>query len=94
MDSQAPDLAKIIGRHDVDLIFSKAKPVGNRRMHYEHFLDALLELAVKLFPEEDPITALSLCFARYIFALFDQTPAPMSMNVVELIKNELSMPNG
>jgi hypothetical protein len=73
----------------VDLIFSKSKPVGNRRMQYEHFLDALLELALKLFPDEDPITAMSLCLARYVFALFDQTPAPMSMNVVDLIRNEL-----
>jgi hypothetical protein len=78
----------------VDLIFSKAKPVGNRRMQYEHFLDALLELALKLFPDEDPTTALSLCLARYIFALFDQTPAPMSMNVVELIRNDLLISSG
>ena len=58
-------------------------------MLFENFLDAVLELSLKLFPEDDPVTAMSLCLARYVFALFDQTPAPMSMNVLELIRSEL-----
>ena len=32
--TETPDLGKYIGRTDVDLIFSKSKPLGVRRLEY------------------------------------------------------------
>jgi len=61
---EAPDLGEYIGRTDVDLIFSKAKPLGVRRLEYEHFLDALLQLAIRIYPEEEP-TKVSYIVDRY-----------------------------
>ena len=89
MCREAPDLAKNIGRTEVDLIFSTAKPLGERRLDYEHFLNAILELAIKIFPDDDPTIALANFLARFLFALFDQPPATASMNVVEKIYNDL-----
>ena len=89
MCREAPGLAKNIGRTEVDLIFSTAKPLGARRLDYEHFLIAILELAVRIFPDDDPTIALANFLARFLFALFDQPPATTSMNVVEKIYNDL-----
>lgn len=90
MCREAPGLAKIIGRTDVDLVFSKAKPKdGQRRLDYEHFLDALLELAMRIYPDDDPTRALSIFLTRYIFGLFDQVPV-RDAQVVDMVFNELS----
>ena len=35
---------------DVDLIFTRAKPKGGRRIDYHHFVQALLFIAEKRFP--------------------------------------------
>jgi hypothetical protein len=87
----APGLAKNIGRAEVDLIFSSVKGARAHRLDYESFLDALVELAVRIFPDADPLTALSNFLARFIFALFDQPPAASSMNVIEKIIIELQV---
>ena len=55
--TEAPELGKYIGRTDVDLVFSKAKPLGVRRLQYEHFLDAILQLALRIYPDEEPTKA-------------------------------------
>lgn len=89
MCRESPELAKNIGRTEVDLIFSTAKPLGARRLDYEHFLVAILELSIRIFPEDDPTIAFANFLARFLFALFDQPPAISSMNVVEKIYNEL-----
>ena len=93
MCREAPELAKSIGRADVDLIFSKCKQVRYRRLNYENFLDSLLELSVKLFPDEEPTKAVALLLSRYIFGLFDQPPCAATMNVVDMIYHELSTLN-
>lgn len=87
----SPDLATNLGRTDVDLIFQKCKPLNTRRLEFEHFLDALLELSLKLYPDDDPIKGFSLFLAKYIFILFDQPPAPNSFNVVDMIFEQLSL---
>lgn len=87
----APELAKNIRRDDFDIIFSSVKGARAHRLDYESFLDALVELAVRIFPEADPLTALSNFLARFIFALFDQPPAASSMNVIEKIIIELQV---
>jgi hypothetical protein len=89
MCREAPGLAKLIGRTDVDLIFSTAKPLGVRRLDYEHFLNALLEIALRIFPEDDPTIALTNFLARFLFALFDQPPATATMNVIATIYEDL-----
>jgi hypothetical protein len=62
-------------RFDMDIIFSKAKPVGGRRLNFEQFLNALLELAVYLNRDIPPQTAVARLFVRHIFGLFDQDPS-------------------
>lgn len=52
-----PHLGKRVGRTNVDLIFSKSKPLGIRRLGYEQFLDALLGLAKTIYPDEEPTMA-------------------------------------
>lgn len=46
MCKEAPELTFAIGRHDVDLIFSKCKPVGERRLNFENFLDTILGVSI------------------------------------------------
>ena len=85
---ESPGLARNIGRTEVDLIYSKVKPIKARRLYYENFLDAILELAIRIYPDADPTTALANFIARFVFALFDQPAA--NTNVVERIYFELS----
>mmetsp|Transcript_23144 Transcript_23144/g.25365 ORF Transcript_23144/g.25365 Transcript_23144/m.25365 type:complete len:209 (+) Transcript_23144:31-657(+) len=94
MCREAPDLDQYIGRTEIDIIFSKAKPPGIRRLNYDHFLDALLALAVRIYPDENPTIALSNFLARFIFALFDQGPSPDGVLVIDRILTELSYEGG
>ena len=89
MCREAPDLDKYIGRTEIDLIFSKTKPQGIRRLDYDHFLDTLLELAVRIYPDEDPTIALSNFLSRFIFALFYQPPCAEGPDIIDLILHEL-----
>lgn len=86
---EAPDLARVISRNEVDLIFAKCKMVRMRVLTYENFLDALLELSLKILPHEEPTKAVAQFLSKYIFALFDQPPCPTSLNIVEVIHREL-----
>lgn len=67
------------------------KPSRVRRLDYEHFLDALYELSIRIFPYVDPTAALANFLARFIFALFDQPPAPSNINVIENIITALQV---
>jgi hypothetical protein len=53
--------AQLVGRSltasDVDLIFAKAKPPGERRLTFEHFKVALALIAEKKYSDKDPATA-------------------------------------
>lgn len=89
MCRESPDLDKYIGRTDIDVIFSKTKPQGVRRLEFDNFLDTLLELAVRIFPDDDPTLALANFLAKFIFALFAQQPSPDGAYVIEKIHNEL-----
>eukprot|EP01038_Epipyxis_sp_PR26KG_P011156 gene11156-14967_t len=91
MCKEAPDLVKYIGRTDIDLIFSRTKPIGVRRLDFDHFLDTLLELAVRIFPDDDPIIALANFLAKFIFALFDQPPVEDGVAVIQNIIEELTL---
>jgi hypothetical protein len=93
MCREAPDLDQFIGRTEIDLIYSKSKPTGTRRLNFEHFLDSLLQLAIRIYPEEDPRIALANFLARFIFALFDQPPTQDGVVVIDKILNELALEN-
>lgn len=89
MCRESPDLDKYIGRTDIDVIFAKTKPQGVRRLEFDNFLDTLLELAVRIFPDDDPTLALANFLAKFIFSLFAQQPSPDGAYVIEKIHNEL-----
>lgn len=86
----SPKLGRHVGRTDVDLVFSKAKPLGDRRLSYENFLDALLLLAIRVFPDDEPIKALTFLLANFIFGVFDQPPTANDEAVLESIFDELN----
>ena len=89
MCREAPDLYKYIGRTDIDVIFSKTKPLGVRRLEFDQFLDTLLELAVRIYPDDDPIIALANFLAKFVFALFDQAPSEDGVQEIESILDAL-----
>ena len=91
MCREAPELNKYIGRTDIDLIFSRSKPLGVRRLEFDNFMDTLLELAVRIFPGEDPKVALTNFLAKFVFALFDQPPAEDPGVVLNFIMEELTL---
>ena len=87
----SPTLARNLGRTDVDLVFQKCRPSNTRRLEYEHFLDALLELSLRLSPDDEPIKGFSIFLAKFIFVLFDQPPVPNGFNVVDIIYEQLTI---
>lgn len=89
MCKEAPALeSKRIGRHEFDIVFLKACEDGNRRLDFKHFLLALLDLASRKYPDDDPKSAFAKLLARNIFGLFDQPPLD-DPSVVEAIRSEL-----
>lgn len=86
---EAPELNKYIGRTDIDVIFSKTRAQGMRRLQFDNFLDTLLELAVRIYPNDDPCIALANFLAKFIFALFDQPPSADGVQEIERILDEL-----
>ena len=75
MCQEAPGLAsKKLTRHEFDLVFTKAKAVGERRLKFDEFLNALLDLATRKFPRTDPATAFSKLCTSHLFGLFDLQP--------------------
>jgi hypothetical protein len=89
--TEAPDLGKYIGRTDVDLIFSKSKPLGVRRLDYENFLSAILHLSTRIYAEEEPTKAMTYVLANFIFGVFDQESSLNAEVVIEKIYNELNL---
>jgi hypothetical protein len=51
---------------EVDLIFTKAKPKFERRLDFEHFLDALAAVADRKYPEYSPADGLRLLIANHL----------------------------
>ena len=91
MCRDAPDLGSAgrVQRYELDLIFSKAKASGKRKLDFEEFLSALLELAVTLYPDDDPTTAMALLLTKHILGLFDQKAAPPNIDVLSTIYKAL-----
>ncbi len=60
-------LDRRLDRTEVDLIFTKVKAKGKRRITYSQWLDALAAMASVKIPREDPATAFSVLLSRYVF---------------------------
>ena len=92
MCKQAPGLeTKRMTRHDFDIVFTKCQHSAFRRLDFEHFLDALLDLSTRRYPDTDidPITAFAQLLVRNIFGLFDQAPVHDKM-LMDRVKGELT----
>ena len=89
MCKEAPGLcSKKITQHEFDIIFTKAKPQGARRLDFEHFLDALLDLSTRKFPDEDPSVSFSKLLSLHMFGLFDLPPS-VGERVSDSIRDEI-----
>ena len=55
-----------VNRTEVDLIFTKAKPKFERRLDFEHFLDALAAIAERKFPDYTPADGLRLLITNHL----------------------------
>eukprot|EP01138_Halocafeteria_seosinensis_P011332 gb/GECG01011575.1/.p1 GENE.gb/GECG01011575.1/~~gb/GECG01011575.1/.p1 ORF type:complete len:757 (+),score=97.71 gb/GECG01011575.1/:1-2271(+) len=64
-------LGKDLTRTDVDLIFTKAKPKYERRIDFDHFLDALSAIAEKKYSEYSPSDGLRLLIANHLVPHYD-----------------------
>ena len=62
---------------EIDLIFTKAKPKFERRLDYEHFLDALAAVSERKYPQFSPADGLRLLISNQLVPLFDFVKAEM-----------------
>lgn len=77
MVKKAPDLlTKRVTVQQIDVVFAKCRPIGERRLDYSRFLDALLEMAMVRYPDEDPVTAFTYLLSRHIFGLLTESEDP------------------
>ena len=68
--NQTPDLyTKYFTKSDTDIIFSHAVAHGERRLDYNHFLEALYQMALRKYPECDPMTAFANLLAEHVLGL-------------------------
>jgi len=64
---ECPDLlGGAVNRTTIDLIFAKAKPKFERRLDFDHFLDALSAIAEKKYPDYPPHGALRLLLSNHL----------------------------
>lgn len=85
-----PNLEGLLTRHQYDLIFSKTKPLRARRLDFEHFMKALLEVAVAIYPVDDPTSALTRFLVLYVFGLFENCVRCEGSGIFEKVFNELT----
>ncbi len=64
-------LDDIVNRTEVDLIFTKAKPKFERRLHFSHFLDALAAIAERKYPDYTPADGLRLLIGNHLTPHWD-----------------------
>jgi hypothetical protein len=56
---------------EIDLIFTKAKPKFERRLDFEHFLDALAAVSERKYPQYSPADGLRLLISNQLAPLHD-----------------------
>ncbi len=64
-----------VTRTEADLIFTKAKPKFERRLHFSHFLDALAAIAERKFPDYAPADGLRLLILNHLSPHWDLVQA-------------------
>lgn len=90
MCKDAPGLAsKTLTRYEFDLIFAKSKPQGGRRLDFEHFLEALLGLARRKYPDDEPTAAYAKLLTNHLFGLFEMPPATIP-NAHEVLRETIN----
>ena len=68
---ECPDLLdRELTKTEVDLIFTKAKPKFERRLHFTHFQDALAAMAERKYPDCTPADGLRLLIRFQLAPLF------------------------
>lgn len=95
MVKKAPGLlTKRVTTQHVDVVFTKCKNRGERRLNYSRFLDALASLAAVRYPDEDPVTAFTYLLCRHIFGLLASKSGDGAGETTEQVRSELlSQPN-
>ena len=71
-------LGGALTRTEVDLIFTKAKPKGERRLEFEHFLDALSAFSEKKYPGIDPADALQSLITKHLVPQYEMVQLEMA----------------
>ncbi|GMH60620.1 hypothetical protein TrLO_g9476, partial [Triparma laevis f. longispina] len=51
------------------LIFTSAKNKTDRKLNFSQFLEALVRVSAKKFPQEDPISGVARLCSNHIFAV-------------------------
>lgn len=95
MVKKAPGLlTKRVTTQHVDVVFTKCKNRGERRLDYSRFLDALAALAAVRYPDEDPVTGFSFLLSRHIFGLLASKGEDRAGETTQQVRAELlSEPN-
>lgn len=95
MVKKAPGLlTKRVTTQHVDVVFTKCKNRGERRLNYSRFLDALAALAAVRYPDEDPVTAFTYLLCRHIFGLLASKGEDHAGETTEQVRSELlAQPN-
>ena len=91
MCNQTPELyTQYFTKSDTDIIFAHAVAHGERRLDYNHFLEALYQMALRKYPECDPMSAFANLLAEHILGLVAEESA--AKGTVERILNDLTRP--
>lgn len=81
----------LLRRKDIDLIFVKCTQVGSRRMEFPLFLEALLLIARKIYPHDNPTNAFTKLLVHYIYGAFDHNAVAPNPEVFQRILTELGL---
>jgi hypothetical protein len=70
-------LDRVVDTTEVDLIFVKSKPKFERRLNFEHFLDALAGMAERKYSDVSPRDGLRLLISNHLAPHYDLVQAEM-----------------
>jgi hypothetical protein len=86
---ECPDLLdRDLTKTEVDLIFTKAKPKFERRLHFTHFQDALAAIAERKYPDCTPADGLRLLIRFQLAPCFAMVKAEMEKTGADVVPLE------
>lgn len=95
---KCPNLSTLLTRSELDLIYSKClktSALPNRRIGFSSFLEGLLHIAERIYPDSDPTLAMGNLLSRFVLVLAEgndvDKPSVMGEHVIELIVQELCL---